>query len=198
MTTTAANLPLPRRATRWALVTICGVLSVAGLGAAKGGKPDAHHVAKASLQSSQPVKAIEPAAKPADELMHDVPAAEEPSDTDAVLASAVTTSLRPREHKVWMQVTAYCGCKKCCGPKAQGLTASGLPVSYNGGLFVAADKKIFKFGTRLVIPGYAAGQPVEVIDRGGAIRGNHLDVYFPTHDQARQWGRQWIEVTVLD
>ena len=26
---------------------------------------------------------------------------------------------------VMMEVTAYCPCKKCCGPKAQGITASG-------------------------------------------------------------------------
>jgi len=95
-------------------------------------------------------------------------------------------------------VTAYCACPKCCGAKARGLTASGRSISYNGGLFVAADTKLFKFGTQLQIPGYASGQPVEVIDRGGAIKGYHVDVFFASHEKAKAWGKRNIEVTVLD
>ena len=103
----------------------------------------------------------------------------------------------PATRVVWMEVTAYCPCKKCCGPRAQGLTASGRHVSYNGGRFVAADRAV-PFNTKLLIPGYAAGQAVPVLDRGGAIKGKKLDVYFPSHEQARQWGRRFIPVTVLN
>ena len=97
-----------------------------------------------------------------------------------------------------MEVTAYCACKKCCGPKAQGITASGKRVNYNGGLFVAADKEVFAFNTMLRIPGYANGRAVPVLDRGGAIKGNKLDVFFPSHTEALKWGRQRIAVTVVD
>jgi 3D (Asp-Asp-Asp) domain-containing protein len=97
-----------------------------------------------------------------------------------------------------MEVTAYCPCVRCCGPRAQGLTASGRHVSFNGGRFVAADTRVLKFNTRLRIPGYADGSPVQVVDRGGAIKGNKLDVYFPTHEEARRWGRQKLLVTVID
>ena len=96
-----------------------------------------------------------------------------------------------------MEVTAYCPCKKCCGPRAQGITASGKRVTHNGGKFVAADR-ILPFNTKLVIPGYNNGAAVPVLDRGGAIKGNKLDVYFPTHHEARQWGRRWVPVTVLN
>ncbi len=97
-----------------------------------------------------------------------------------------------------MEVTAYCGCKKCCGPHAIGLTASGRPISYNSGVFVAADTKLLPFGTRLLIPGYNDGKPVEVIDRGSAIKGHHIDVFFPTHEEAVEWGRKWIAVSVAN
>jgi 3D (Asp-Asp-Asp) domain-containing protein len=97
---------------------------------------------------------------------------------------------------VWLEVTAYCPCPKCCGPAAAGVTASGKPVSYNGGAFVAADEAEFDFGVNLHIPGYHDGQPVEVIDRGSAIKHAKLDVYFPTHEQAEEWGRQWLPVVV--
>ena len=99
---------------------------------------------------------------------------------------------------IMMEVTAYCPCTKCCGPEAQGLTASGKPVSYNDGMFVAADTKKYTFGTKLSIPGYGDGRAVEVIDRGGAIKGDKLDVFFPSHTQALKWGRQKIAVTVED
>jgi 3D (Asp-Asp-Asp) domain-containing protein len=85
------------------------------------------------------------------------------------------------------RVTAYCPCKICCGAHSDGVTASGRPVEYNGGRFVAADKAI-AFGTMLSIPGYAGGRPVPVADRGGKIKGARLDVYFPTHAQAREFG----------
>jgi 3D (Asp-Asp-Asp) domain-containing protein len=103
-----------------------------------------------------------------------------------------------RQRMIRMEVTAYCHCNKCCGPLAQGLTASGKPVSYNNGFFVAADTNVVPFGTKLIIPGYAEDQPVEVIDRGGAIKGYRLDVYFPYHDVALEWGRRFVNVIVLE
>lgn len=104
----------------------------------------------------------------------------------------------PRARIVWMEVTAYCACRKCCGRNARGITASGKPVSFNGGRFVAADTRLLPFGTNLSIPGYNGGKPVPVIDRGGAIKGRKLDVYFSSHAVARQWGRQRLPVTVFE
>lgn len=97
-----------------------------------------------------------------------------------------------------MEVTAYCPCAICCGPHAHGITASGHKVSYHGGAFVAADADIFAFGTRVSIPGYKGGKPVPVVDRGGAIVGNHIDVFLSTHEQALKWGHKWLPVTVWD
>jgi 3D (Asp-Asp-Asp) domain-containing protein len=128
-----------------------------------------------------------PAAAPVELLITAAPAA----PAEAVLMPAM-----PRV--MWMEVTAYCPCKKCCGPKAQGITASGKRVNFNNGLFVAADKNVFDFHTKLKIPGYADGQAVPVLDRGGAIKGNKLDVFFASHAEARKWGRQKIAVTVVE
>jgi 3D (Asp-Asp-Asp) domain-containing protein len=118
---------------------------------------------------------------------------------EAVTASAIIPSaaITHKLRTIRMEVTAYCPCTKCCGENAQGVTASGHDVSYNNSRFVAADTDHLPFGTRLVIPGYAGGA-VEVIDRGGAIKGNKLDVFYPTHEEALEWGRQWVDVTVLE
>lgn len=136
-----------------------------------------HSAAQSSLPA-QPATA----SKASGELMHDAP-------------TQVSTAHNKRI--VWMEVTAYCACPKCCGPNAQGITASGKLIDYHGGKFVAADTNVLPFGTRLLIPGYDANT-VEVIDRGGAIKGNKLDVFFSTHQDALQWGRQWVPVTVID
>lgn len=91
-----------------------------------------------------------------------------------------------------MRVTAYCPCRQCCGKYADGVTASGKPVTYNGGRFVAAPKRL-PFGTVVNVPEYGR---VEVIDRGGAIKGDRLDVFFPTHQEALNWGVKNLEVQI--
>ena len=93
-----------------------------------------------------------------------------------------------------MRVTAYCPCPKCCGKYSGGRTAAGHEVT-QGDAFVAADK-MHSLGTEMIIPGYNNFQPVEVLDRGGAIRGNRLDVFFNSHVEARQWGVRYLPVKV--
>lgn len=127
-----------------------------------------------------------------------VPVEESSSRLISVEATAHHDHTEPARQFIKMEVTAYCPCKKCCGKNAKGITASGKPVSYNNGQFVAADTRVLPFGTKVVVPGYATETPVEVTDRGGMIKGNKLDVYFDDHKTALKWGRQIIEVEVID
>ena len=127
------------------------------------------------------------------------PAAPVSLDAELLQDARPAAALQPaKKHRVVkMEVTAYCACTRCCGPNAQGITASGLHVSHNGGKFVAADNDVLAMYTRVIVPGYDA-QPVPVIDRGGAIKGYKLDLYFPTHEEALIWGRQTLDVTVYE
>ena len=111
-------------------------------------------------------------------------------------AARIVAQSNGKSRIAWMEVTGYCPCAKCCGPDAAGITASGKPVSYNGGAFAAADADELPFGAVLRIPGYHDGARIEVIDRGSAIRHAKVDVFFPTHEQAEIWGRQWVAVIV--
>ncbi len=110
-------------------------------------------------------------------------------------------SVRPgspvRYKEVLMRVTAYCPCEKCCGRWSDGFTASGKPVDANGGAFVAADRSV-PIGTLLTVEGYNQGRPVEVLDRGGAIKGDRLDVFFPNHQDALEWGVRHLKVQIYD
>lgn len=97
-----------------------------------------------------------------------------------------------------MRVTAYSPDERSCGKWADGVTASGYSVYTNGMKLVAADTRLLPFGTIVSIPGYHGGRPVPVLDRGGLIKGRRLDVLYPTHEIARRWGVQDLEVTVWD
>lgn len=102
-----------------------------------------------------------------------------------------TPQIEPQEPTRLMRVTAYCPCEKCCGQWADGFTANGHRIR-PGDRFVAAPPE-FAFGTLLTIPGYGT---VPVKDRGGAIKGDRLGVFFPTHQDALNWGVQWLSIAV--
>ena len=101
----------------------------------------------------------------------------------------------PKEWRVVrMRVTAYCPCSQCCGEYADGVTANNHRIQ-DGDRFVAADRT-YAFGTEMVIPGYNNSQSVQVKDRGGAIQGDRLDVFFNTHQEALEWGVQYLDVRI--
>lgn len=100
-----------------------------------------------------------------------------------------------KRQTIEMRVTAYCPCPKCCGEYSDGITASGHKIQ-EGDAFVAADKR-YPFGTEMIIPGYNDDQSVEVLDRGGAIKGDRIDVFFPTHEEALEWGVKNLDVKVF-
>ena len=153
---------------------------------ATSGKADEQHARPSAAAMLPPMLMATPVET---ELLHEFSTA-----PVKVIPAAAT----PRPRVVRMEVTAYCPCKKCCGKNARGITASGLRVTHNSGLFVAADANVFDFHTKLKIPGYADGSAVPVLDRGGAIKGNKLDVFFPTHQEAKEWGRRMIDVTIVN
>lgn len=88
------------------------------------------------------------------------------------------------------KITAYCSCSKCCG-KSTGRTSSGTQAT--AGRTVAAPAK-FAYGTKLNI----GGNIYTVEDRGGAIKGNRIDIYVSSHSAALQWGVRYLPVSVVE
>lgn len=87
-------------------------------------------------------------------------------------------------------VTAYCPCPICCGEYSNMVnptTASGAPAVE--GVTCAAPSN-FAFGTELIVDGHT----YTVQDRGGAINGNHLDIYFSNHQAALNFATGYYEV----
>lgn len=118
----------------------------------------------------------------------------------------------PSKNAKLVLTTGYCNCGKCCGwkrswfgfgspvysygrlkgrPKKVGITASGTKAHHGT---IAADLKLYPMGTHLNVPGYGKGV---VEDIGGAIKGQHIDLWFPTHEEAKRWGKRWLKIDVL-
>ena len=110
---------------------------------------------------------------------------------------------------VTLQTTGYCPCGKCCGYqrflfvipyqktgmfsfrfKKVGVTYSGT-MAHPG--TIAADLSIYPLGTIFYVPNYGYGR---VEDVGSDIKGQHIDLFFPSHQKAIQWGVKKQKVQV--
>ena len=90
-------------------------------------------------------------------------------------------------------ITAYCTCRICCGVYSGGnRTASGTVPTTNR--TIAVDTSVIPFGTKVVIN----GQVYVAEDRGGAIKGKRIDMFFYTHKEALKWGRRTMEVYLAE
>lgn len=87
--------------------------------------------------------------------------------------------------------TAYCPCEKCCG-KTDGITSTGVKAKENH--TIAADPNILPYGTEILC---GMGEFV-VEDCGGAIKGNRVDFFFDTHEEALKFGRQEFSIWVKE
>ncbi len=111
----------------------------------------------------------------------------------SLLSMTIVNSL----HAEVFTATAYCSCKKCCNKdpssKWYGITASGRKARWGT---VAVDRRLIALGSRLRIQGF----PKTIFradDVGGAIKGKHIDVWFPSHRQALEFGRQKLVVELV-
>ena len=106
----------------------------------------------------------------------------------------------PEPEPEWIEgtATAYCPCEKCCGvwtenrPNGIVYTASGAEAVQ--GVTIAADWSIYPPGTVLFVEGL--GEMI-VQDRGGAISGQKIDVFFNNHEDALHFGRQEVRIKVI-
>lgn len=75
--------------------------------------------------------------------------------------------------------------------KTVGVTSDGTKAKKG---VIAADISRYPYGTKMYIPGYGWG---EVHDKGSAIVGDHIDIFFPTEKEAKKWGRKTLDVIIL-
>ena len=88
------------------------------------------------------------------------------------------------------QITYYCACEICCN-KADGITATGTPVVE--GRTIAVDPRVIPYGTKVIIGGHI----FTAEDCGGAIQGNHIDIYVNNHAEAEAFGATNADVFLV-
>ncbi|WP_286138269.1 3D domain-containing protein [Bacillus sp. AFS055030] len=101
--------------------------------------------------------------------------------------------------KITVTATGYTAGRESTGksPKdhSYGITYSGVEVKRDLFSTIAADLNVFPIGTILFIPGYGYGV---VADKGAAVKGNHLDLYFQTvGDVFEHWGKKKLNVYII-
>lgn len=103
-------------------------------------------------------------------------------------SSAVEKQVGDSLGEVW--ATAYCPCSICCGPFANGITASGKTARAKHTIAVDAYNPIVPMGTKVIIEGIE----YTVEDTGDLNRyGNDFDIFYAHHEDCTQWGRKKVE-----
>ncbi|MFC4411690.1 LysM peptidoglycan-binding domain-containing protein [Chungangia koreensis] len=134
-----------------------------------------------------------------------VPAAKAPTDnTSAVPAVSETKEKKNSSEQqakttnvagakeITVEATAYtASCEGCSG-----ITATGINLKENpNARVISVDPSVIPLGSKVHVEGY--GEAIAG-DTGGAIKGNRIDVFIPNRQDAINFGRKQLKVTILD
>ena len=81
--------------------------------------------------------------------------------------------------------TAYC---------VTGITKSGVAVQPG---HVAADPKVIPLGSMIYVESSRMGGIYQVLDTGELIKGKIIDIFIPSYESCREFGRRMVKVKVL-
>lgn len=144
-------------------------------------KANAEAASQASAQSSKPAASASSAQQSTTQTT------EQPKQEVTQPAAPATPTTSGRT--IQMESTGY----SCAESVNTYFTAMGIDLRQNPQV-VAVDPSVIPLGSMVEVSGYGiaiAG------DTGGAIKGNIVDVHFPTVEQCIQWGRRSVTVTVI-
>jgi len=103
-----------------------------------------------------------------------------------------TTTQQINETTFSVEATAYtAGCDGCSGITATGINLNNNPYAK----VIAVDPNLIPLGSKVYVEGY--GYAVAG-DTGGAIKGHKIDVHLPTKEEAYNWGRRTVEITLIE
>lgn len=140
-----------------------------------------------STNKPEQVKPIEkPAEQPAEPVSSTVAGGKVPAGARSIVMNASAYDL------------SFASCGKNPGDPYYGITASGTKARPG---VVAVDPNVIPLGTKLYIEsmdgtgsyGFASAE-----DKGGAIKGNRIDLFYANRSDALKFGRRQVKVYVLD
>ncbi|WP_312855495.1 3D domain-containing protein [Litoribacterium kuwaitense] len=120
------------------------------------------------------------------------------SKAPVIVASADPVSSQPSRgsssggKEIYVKSTAYTAyCTGCSGKTATGYDLRANPDAK----VIAVDPNVIPLGTKVYVEGY--GEAVAA-DTGSAIKGNRIDVFFPSKQKAYSWGVKNLKVRILE
>ncbi|MBU3145916.1 3D domain-containing protein [Clostridium sp. CF012] len=85
---------------------------------------------------------------------------------------------------------------KSPGDPYYGITSTGARAKRNtkGYSTIAVDPRVIPLGTKLWVDGYGLAIAEDI---GGAIKGNHIDLYFDSSNEMWDWGSRSVDIYIL-
>lgn len=123
-----------------------------------------------------------------EETADDTEEDDDPEETDEDDGEEEESAYPVKGAKVWVEATAY----SAYDPGNSHYTAMGTRLRHG---VIAVDPSFIPLGTRVFIPDYGEAVAEDV---GGAIQGNIIDIAFDSHEEALAFGRQELEITIIE
>jgi 3D (Asp-Asp-Asp) domain-containing protein/LysM repeat protein len=137
----------------------------------------------AGVPASQPAAPAPESSKPASPPAAPAPSAPAPE-------AAPTSSTGSKE--ITVKATAYtASCEGCSGTTATGLNIKDNPNEK----VIAVDPSVIPLGSKVYVEGYGEATAA---DTGGAIKGNRIDIFIPSEQDAINFGVKQLKVTILN
>jgi uncharacterized protein YabE (DUF348 family) len=122
----------------------------------------------------------------------DTKSIKEPIDEIVNVGTRIMASRGSSESGSYRTLTVTATAYSSQDPGVGNRTATGKVVQKG---IIAVDTRVIPFGTKIYVPGYGYGIAA---DRGGAIKGNKIDVAFNTRREALQFGRRTVTIRIYD
>ncbi len=118
------------------------------------------------------------------------PAPETAEKSTSVAPAASTNNTSTKE--ITVTATAYTAtCEGCSG-----ITSTGINLLENPNTkVISVDPSVIPLGSKVFVEGY--GEAIAG-DTGGAIKGNKIDIFIPSKQDAINFGVQQVKVTIVD
>jgi 3D (Asp-Asp-Asp) domain-containing protein len=111
--------------------------------------------------------------------------ADRPVREKAAPAGPIGNGAPPTKGAEEFHATAYC---------LTGLTTTGVPAAPG---YAAADPKIIPLGSVIYVETPLRSGIYQVMDTGERIRGKIIDIFIPSYEACKEFGRRMVKVKVL-
>lgn len=120
------------------------------------------------------------------------PEANAPSSSTTASKENAPEANKTASKEIIVEASAYtASCEGCSG-----ITATGMNLKANpNAKVISVDPAVIPLGSKVYVEGY--GEAIAG-DTGGAIKGKRIDVFFPSQQDAINFGVKQLKVTILD